>query len=187
MLGKYSSLEGIYENLDAYTPKMRESLEAGREMAFLSQKLARIVTDLEIEEISEEIFSKKLQNPEYISLLKKYEFKSLIPKDFQEIEQKIEIVSEEILDYASFEKLVQNIKKSHKKIALSLDNYKKIFLGFDGKVYEIDSKKIDVFGFIDDIFAGNISLVAYDSKEILRELYDIRHPIGEDSMQASLF
>lgn len=184
---KYSSLENIFENLDDYTPKMRESLEKGKEKAFLSQKLATIITDLEIEKISEENFSEKLKNPEYIELLQKYEFKSLIPKEFQIIIPKEEIFSENIETFEKFEKILTEIKKSQKPIGLEIDNYNKIFISFSQKVFEIDSKKVDITHFIDEIFAGKIQISVYDLKEIFQKLDNIRTPIRNNNLQKSLF
>lgn len=48
LLSAYETLDGVYANLEALTPGVRKKLEAGRESAYLSQKLARIVTDLDI-------------------------------------------------------------------------------------------------------------------------------------------
>lgn len=46
LLQAYESLDGIYANLDKISPSQRKKLEAGREQAYLSQKLGRIVTDV---------------------------------------------------------------------------------------------------------------------------------------------
>lgn len=50
LLLRFGTLAGIYENLqdDTIRPKLREKLEAGREMAFLSYELATIRTDAPI-------------------------------------------------------------------------------------------------------------------------------------------
>jgi len=58
---------------------MQEILLNQKENAFLSQKLARIVTDLDISELPESPFSSGIMNSEYIEIIKKYEFRSLIP------------------------------------------------------------------------------------------------------------
>lgn len=156
-------------------------------MAFLSQKLASIVTDLEIEKIDEENFSQKIQNEKYIEILKRYEFKSLIPKDCQEIKEKIKIKTEIVENQENFEKIFTKIQNSEKNIGISIDNYKKIFVSFKNIVYEIDSKKIDIFSLIDVILDEKIPVATYDSKHIFRELYNIRHPISQNQEQASLF
>ncbi len=46
LINEFSTLEGIYHNLDAIKrPKLRESLAANRETAFLSRELVRLQTD----------------------------------------------------------------------------------------------------------------------------------------------
>ena len=49
MLTDFSSLEGVYEHLDAFTPTMRKKLEAGKESAFLSKTLATIDTAVPVD------------------------------------------------------------------------------------------------------------------------------------------
>jgi DNA polymerase-1 len=48
LLLTYQDLDGVYAHLEELSPSVRKKLEAGREAAYLSQKLARIVTDLDI-------------------------------------------------------------------------------------------------------------------------------------------
>ncbi len=48
LLQTYDTLENIYAHLDDLSAGVRKKLEAGRENALLSRKLAQIVTDLEI-------------------------------------------------------------------------------------------------------------------------------------------
>ena len=48
LLTKYDTLQGIYDHMDELTPKMQEVLSDQKENAFLSQKLASIVIDLDI-------------------------------------------------------------------------------------------------------------------------------------------
>ena len=61
------------------TLKMQEVLIAQKENAFLSQKLACIITDLDIPTLPDMPFAPGIQNEAYIEILKKYEFRSLIP------------------------------------------------------------------------------------------------------------
>ncbi len=50
LLGEYKTLDGIYENLDKITKKaLHEKLSEGREIAYLSQYLATIKKDVEID------------------------------------------------------------------------------------------------------------------------------------------
>jgi DNA polymerase-1 len=49
LLKQYDTLENIYAHLDEQKGKRRELLEAGRELAFLSKGLARIMTDIPLQ------------------------------------------------------------------------------------------------------------------------------------------
>ena len=80
LLHQFGSLEGIYDNLDQLKGKMRERLEEHQEQAFLSRKLATIITDVPIN-FDRHHFKRK--EPQ-LKLLKKIftqlEFKSLLEK-----------------------------------------------------------------------------------------------------------
>lgn len=49
MLQKYGSIEGVYEHIDDFKGKQKEKLIAGEDMAYLSRKIATIITDLDFE------------------------------------------------------------------------------------------------------------------------------------------
>ena len=49
LLQQYGTLDGIYENVEEIITRFRNKLEAGKDSAYLSQKLAAIVTDLDVE------------------------------------------------------------------------------------------------------------------------------------------
>ena len=49
LLQQYLSLDNIYSNLDKIEPRFQKKLAANKENAFLSKKLAAIVTDLELD------------------------------------------------------------------------------------------------------------------------------------------
>jgi DNA polymerase I len=48
LLDEYGSLDSIFENLDQISGRAKSALEGSQEVAYLSQKLSRIVTDLEV-------------------------------------------------------------------------------------------------------------------------------------------
>ncbi len=50
LLEDFSSLDGIYANIDKISGKLKEKLESDKDMAYLSQKLATIVTNADIQE-----------------------------------------------------------------------------------------------------------------------------------------
>jgi len=49
MLQEFGNLEGIYDNLDSFKGKQLENLTNNRDMAFLSRKVATIVTDVDFD------------------------------------------------------------------------------------------------------------------------------------------
>ena len=49
LLEEYQTLDDIYQNLEAVPPRFKSKMEEGKENAYLSQKLATIVTNLGIE------------------------------------------------------------------------------------------------------------------------------------------
>ncbi|MBR0404902.1 MAG: DNA polymerase I [Eggerthellaceae bacterium] len=49
LLTQFGSMEGVYENLDKLKGKQLENIRDNRELAFLSRKIATIVTDLDFE------------------------------------------------------------------------------------------------------------------------------------------
>jgi DNA polymerase-1 len=48
LLDQYGSLDGIFEHIDEITGRAKTALEGSKDIAYLSQKLSRIVTDLDI-------------------------------------------------------------------------------------------------------------------------------------------
>ncbi len=78
LLSAYSNLEGVYEHLDDLKGAQRTYLEEDKEAAFMSQKLARIFTDAPIEIDWHEADIKNTDFEAITSVLKKYEFNSLI-------------------------------------------------------------------------------------------------------------
>ncbi len=78
LLKTYDTLDGVYAHLEELKSGVRSKLEAGRENAYLSQKLARIVTDLVIP-LDLEKARPSHYDPEKIgALFRELEFRSLI-------------------------------------------------------------------------------------------------------------
>jgi len=78
LLQEYKTLDGVYENLVLIKESTRKKLEAGKDSAYLSKKLAAIWTDAPIPLNLEEVDGSKV-NPEKIrEILQRLEFKSLV-------------------------------------------------------------------------------------------------------------
>lgn len=191
LLTKYGTLEGIYENLADLTPKMQEVLIAQKDNAFLSQKLARIITDLDIPALPEAPFAPGILQVEYIELMKQYEFRSLIPMAHQLPKKELAQFKVEPIDTLAWLENLELILRwdnSEEAIILSTDSYGKMVIGFLGHIYSIDSKKIDTSEFIVYILGSDREIVGYDLKTNLKQLLQIQKPLqNEVEGQGRLF
>ena len=78
LLGEYGDLDNIYNSIDKITGSTRTKLEAGKDSAYMSRDLARIMFDAPIELTTLPDF--KFNHDQVIAGLKKLEFNSLIRK-----------------------------------------------------------------------------------------------------------
>ncbi len=76
----FSSLDEIYAHLDQVPLKVREKLESGRQMAYLSRDLAQIRTDLSIKLDLEQAKTWDFDAEKVERLFQELEFKSLLTK-----------------------------------------------------------------------------------------------------------
>lgn len=77
LLEKYGTLEAIYEHLDEVkSTRFRNALEAGHEDALLSQRLARIVTDVPLEFNLEDCVTHDFDEDKVVEIFRELEFRS---------------------------------------------------------------------------------------------------------------
>ncbi|QTN38169.1 DNA polymerase I [Cryomorphaceae bacterium] len=81
-IAQYGSMEGLYENLDDLKGKMKEKVEQNRELAFLSKKLATIITDVPIEFDEKDLIREEPDEPQVRELFEQLEFRSLVKRVF---------------------------------------------------------------------------------------------------------
>ncbi len=191
LLSRYGTLSGIYDNISDLTQKMQDTLLDQKENAFLSQKLASIVTDLEIDdsELGNDWFQNPLHIPEVIEFLKKYEFKSLIPRDLQE--QKKDLPIWEVFPVDSLSSLdelrVILSGNENKKVFISVTEDNTIVLGIDTITYKIQAEAVDCNEFIDFLFEAPIVLVWFDLKEDIKKLLRLKKSLQWMEGQWRLF
>ena len=77
LLQQYKTLDGVYENLPLLKEALRKKLEAGKDSAYLSKKIAAIWTDAPLKLDLEEVDGSKCQPAKLLELFEKLEFKSL--------------------------------------------------------------------------------------------------------------
>ncbi len=77
LLDEYGDLEGIYEHIDEITGRAKSALEGSKEVAFLSQRLSRIVTGLEIDVDLEQARIDRFNPKAVEDLFRELEFRTL--------------------------------------------------------------------------------------------------------------
>jgi len=78
LLGKYKTLDEVYENIDELKPKYQNSLEKNREMVMKSKELVKLMTDAPVGLELEKMDIHKLDTEKLAAILKKLEFRSLL-------------------------------------------------------------------------------------------------------------
>jgi DNA polymerase I len=80
LLQKYGSLNAIYAHLDDIAPRFKNKLEAGKELAYLSQELATIVTDVKLDFDLEACRLGTFDRDRVVELFRVLEFNSLLKR-----------------------------------------------------------------------------------------------------------
>ncbi|HSB89382.1 MAG TPA: DNA polymerase I [Anaerolineales bacterium] len=80
LLTEFGSLDGIYAHLDSVPARFRGKLEGGRESAYLSQRLARIVTDIDLPFDLERCRWRGYDRDAVVDLFRQLEFRSLLDR-----------------------------------------------------------------------------------------------------------
>ncbi len=78
LLKEYKTLDGVYENIELTKDSIHRKLEAGKELAYLSKKLAAIWTDAPIKLDLKEVDGSKCSPEKVREILQKLEFRSLL-------------------------------------------------------------------------------------------------------------
>ena len=80
LLQNYHTLEGVYEHLDEVSSGVKKKLEEGKDSAFLSQKLAKIVTDLVVPLDLDQARTERFDPPQVEALFRELEFRTLMQR-----------------------------------------------------------------------------------------------------------
>ena len=182
LLQKYGSLDLIYENIDEITGKTKEKLLLDKDNAYFSYELATIYKDVPIDKDLNKIKYNGITK-EYIELLKKYEFFSLLDKvDKSLINEK----EEKELEYV----IVQDLD------TLKLDDDVALYLEVNGNYHDLKivglalyNDKISAFvpgEYLKNssIFTSKRSKYTYDLKRLVTifKYLDIKYTSSYDDL-----
>jgi DNA polymerase-1 len=80
LLGDFATVDGVYEHLDQIKGALKEKLAANKELADLSRRLATISLEAPVPFSPDEVSLKEPNYTDAVTLFKRLEFKSLLPK-----------------------------------------------------------------------------------------------------------
>lgn len=208
LLGQYGSLDNIYENLSQITKKaLLEKLTTEKETAYLSQFLATIKKDVEIDFDFEKTCLEIEKKEAVVEYFKKLQFFSFV-KNIDKILQpfvckdcgKIETVEENIVKFSDNEftqtslfGLIEPINKkteATKRVSVELKDFdlsNKISILFEDEIYLSNKTQTTkaTFEEIKTILEDeNIKKIVFDYKNILHKFPNIKGVI-EDIMLTS--
>ncbi|ADQ04778.1 DNA polymerase I [Caldicellulosiruptor owensensis OL] len=170
LLKEYSSLEEIYQNLDKIKGSIREKLETGKDMAFLSKRLATIVCDLPLNVKLEDLRTKEWNKEKLYEILVQLEFKSIIKRLGLSEEVQFEFVQQLTNIHDVEQKKLESISQIRSKdISLMFVPEEKCFY-----LYDKESNTVFVTRerhLIEEILKSESVKIVYDLKNMFHELY----------------
>lgn len=191
LLQEFFTLEGIYENLENIKPAWRKKLEDGKDLAFMSKKIAEIFLDAPVELNFEDADIHNFNYEEVLKMLRKLEFNSLvrkIPKEMKTGSEDFETKNENQIGL--FEEV---LKPSEINILPEISAEKffekpqdLVFFDFDtqkSKILVSNFENIAEFNFMEfskfaDFFR-NTKTVFFNAKEIFHKIFNAGINFGD--------
>lgn len=189
LLSKYSTLEWVYEHIDELTPKVQSTLIDQKENAFLSQKLATIITDLDVTlHLTEsDILRTHVSRLEYQEILRAYEFRSLLPRDEVVVTKHLEKQEIQTISTLEWFDVLQEKILSEWSCTLTTD-MDRVAIGCAGITFLIDPTLVDMVEFITCLLSADIEIRGYDLKADYKRLLALQKPLQKVSEgQGKLF
>ena len=141
MLNNFETIDGVYKNIDSFTPKTKEKLIVGKEMCYLSKELATIKTNCELDFCLNDCtyefpFSKKVKD-----FFVEFNFNAFIKRNNLFVEHANEnIVVETIKSSKDLNRVLSDFDGKY----FAMDFRNKFMFGFNGRAYVIE-KEISLF------------------------------------------
>ena len=168
LLKTYKTLDEVYDNLDLIKNNIADKLKNGKDLAYLSRKLAEIWLDAPIKLNLAEVDGKKAKPEAILSILNNLEFKSLV-RQLPEIMQIDDHAKLTKIDYAQFivEKTI--IDSDEKLEKLDLANLKEIILFSRSKgKHGVNTSLLFMSSKPDNLIVFNLNKI--DSSKLIRKI-----------------
>lgn len=174
LIKEFSSIEGIFDNIDSIKGSTKKKLEENKELAIMSKKLATIIRDVPVEFNLEELEYGNYNTKDILDVFKYLGFTSLIPR-IGNLDEREEIVNEanvEISKLKDIDEFINKVKENNELIIKTVTRegnildkrIKYIFLSVDGKkIYYVEENSIHKLEYI---FTSNeIKKLGYNLKD----------------------
>ena len=174
LIKEFSSIEGIFDNIDSIKGSTKKKLEENKELAIMSKKLATIIRDVPVEFNLEELEYGNYNTKDILDVFKYLGFTSLIPR-IGSLDESEDIVNEanvEISKLEDIDEFINKVKENNELIIKTVTRegnilYKRIkyiFLSVDGKkIYYVEENSIHKLEYI---FTSNeIKKLGYNLKD----------------------
>lgn len=130
LLQEFKTLDGIYENLEKVKPSVAAKLEAGKESAYLSKKVARIWCDAPIDLDLEAMDAHDLDTAKLADLLKRFEFHSLVRRLPQHMQHN-DSAQSSLFDMQTSPSVVPMLKEVEWPVELTCSNDDTVFIHYN--------------------------------------------------------
>ena len=174
LIKEFSSIEGIFDNIDIIKGSTKKKLEENKELAIMSKKLATIIRDVPVEFNLEELEYGNYNTKDILDVFKYLGFTSLIPR-IGSLDESEDIVNEanvEISKLEDIDEFINKVKENNELIIKTVTRegnildkrIKYIFLSVDGKkIYYVEENSIHKLEYI---FTSNeIKKLGYNLKD----------------------
>jgi DNA polymerase I len=190
LLKKFDTLDGVYEHLSEVKESVRKKLEAGKDSAYLSKKIAEIWCDAPIKLDLEAMDVTKLDAPKLKKMLTELEFRSLLrnlPEHMRVKEEVAEVAKQSDIKPAlvkKFDQTAREVLQAAPVVAIMPVNADHWLLSPRvGEAYQVTVKEAA------KLLAGR-NIIAHDAKEYLKQLLDFAKPqnlptVHHDTEQAA--
>ena len=111
LFSNYKTLEDIYDHLDSLTPRLVNQLTQSKKEAFVSQRLARIITDIPLVSKLKEVEKNPIHEEKMKNLLDDLEFLSIRNKMFPEKKTSTSSVPEKLTYKKKIKKYQQTLQQ----------------------------------------------------------------------------
>ena len=176
LLKKYDNIDGIYENIELVSGKVKDKLIAGKSSAYMSKQLATLYVDAPIGLDLKAMDVSKFNAPKLKGMLERLEFKSILRQmpELDEIEsthqiKQVKLNKYKLVNLASFvwpkTNLIMHVFAKDKQAKTAYG----IILASSSEVTIIDDPEKEINLYIDKL--NNSKIVGYDTKTAIKYFF----------------